>query len=88
MLSVPEEEIQQIFNTLYRAVTHLQTAAETLGTRWVVAWLANIVFDIVAISFFRPKKSRCLITRTVAQAIHPAPCIFDSRTISRDGPEG
>jgi len=85
---VPKAEMQQIFNTFYRAVTHLKTAAETLGTRWVVAWLAMIVFDIEAISFFRPKKSRCLIARTVAQAIHPASCIFDSGIISRGGPEG
>lgn len=45
MLSVPKAEIQQIFNIFYRAVTHMKTAAEALGTRRI------IVFDIGAISF-------------------------------------
>jgi hypothetical protein len=75
------------FNIFYRAVTHHETAAETLGTRRVVASLATIVLDIEAISFFRLKKSRCLITRMVAEAIHAASCIFDSKIISRGGPE-
>jgi len=34
------------FNIFYRAVTHHETAAETLGTRRIVASLATIVLDI------------------------------------------
>lgn len=52
MLRVPKGEVQQIFNIFCRAVTHMKTAAEALGTRKVVASLAILVSILLkAISF-------------------------------------
>jgi len=52
VLRVPKGEVQQIFNIFCRAVTHMKTAAEALGTRKVVASLAILVSILLkAISF-------------------------------------
>ena len=61
MLRVPKGEVQQIFNIFCRAVTHMKTAAEALGTRKVVASLAILVSILLkAISFSVRKKEAIL----------------------------
>jgi hypothetical protein len=77
----------------YRAVTQMKTAAEASVRDGLLHQLRTFVFDIRGNLVFRPKKSQyrrgCLMARaprTVAQAIRPASCIFDSRIISRGGP--
>ena len=61
MLRVPKGEVQQIFNIFCRAVTHMKTAAEALGTRKVVASLAILVSILLkAISFSVRKREAIL----------------------------
>jgi hypothetical protein len=52
VLRVPKGEVQQIFNIFCRAVTHMKTAAEALGTRKVVASLAILVSILLKQSRF------------------------------------
>jgi len=61
VLRVPKGEVQQIFNIFCRAVTHMKTAAEALGTRKVVASLAILVSILLkAISFSVRKREAIL----------------------------
>jgi hypothetical protein len=58
VLRVPKAEVQQIFNIFCRAVTHMKTAAEALGTRKVVASLALLVSILLKPISFSVRKKR------------------------------
>lgn len=61
MLRVPKGEVQQIFNIFCRAVTHMKTAAEALGTRKVVASLAILVSILLKPISFSVRKREAIL---------------------------
>lgn len=63
MLRVPKGEVQQIFNIFCRAVTHMKTAAEALGTRKVVASLAILVSILLKPISFSVRKKEAIISK-------------------------
>jgi len=61
VLRVPKGEVQQIFNIFCRAVTHMKTAAEALGTRKVVASLAILVSILLKPISFSVRKREAIL---------------------------